>query len=208
MAAPGTSLRGQEGRQPAAARQIRYANQVHRPASRATILALVGVVVTLLGLLPGLLLLQSSAHNPAFDAMDGLGLPSWATEHVVDHTSGDRWCVVDCLVSQRTWQSARPAGETSDAYQRALRAAGWTPAAVSACPPTAKGVTLTCWQFDAEQLNLLVAPAACAIAPVPTTEPGLIDDAPPSLAPTVPDGCDPTTVTVQVFDRIAARPAT
>jgi hypothetical protein len=186
-------------------RQVLRANQVDPPADRRVLVGLVAVVVVLLGILPLYLLVSSGSDDVALGQLDGLSLPTWAAQHPVDHTTGDRWCVGDCLVSQRTSQSTRPVAATADAYAQALRAAGWTPAPTSACPPQGKDTSLTCWQLDADQMNVLVTPAPCTLLPVPTTEPGLVDPG-PTGKPSSPAGCAPTSVEVKVFARIAAQP--
>lgn len=188
---------------PSAASRRPRANLVDPPADRRVLVGLVVVVVVLLGILPLYLLSSSGSQNAAFGQLDALNLPSWASGHPVDHTSGDRWCVGDCLVSQRTWQSSRSVDVTADAYATALVAAGWTKAPSAACPPQVKGESLTCWQLDADQMNVLVTNAPCAVGPVPTTEPGLVDPG-ATVKPSSPAGCDPTSVDVKVFARIAA----
>ncbi len=182
----------------------RYANQVHRPASRGMIAAVVSVVLFLLVVLPGYLVLRSGSDNPSFDALDNLDLPSWASVDPQDHTSGDRWCVSQCLKSDRIAQSTKTVDETSTAYAAALRSAGWTPAPTSACTAPAPHAALTCWVHDAQELVVNLSPAECALDPQPTSEAVAPDPSATDLRRIPPPaGCAQTAVTVSVFDKTA-----
>jgi hypothetical protein len=193
---------------PTGAREVRFANQIHFPTTRAMIIAVLSVVVALVGILPAALVLTESSGNPDFVGIDRLNVPSWAGAHPVDHTSGNRWCLSSCMKSERTVSSTHTVAETASAYTTALRAAGWTPAPANACPPVVKGATQSCWVLDREQMNVMVTTSACAAPPPPTTEPGLIDPTTPSTRVSPPAGCAPTEVGISVFDRIELRPAT
>jgi hypothetical protein len=197
-----------DGSGPAGKREVRYANQVHVPTSRAMIIAVLSVVVLLIGALPALLLATESSGNSDFAAIDSLGVPGWAAAEPVDHTSGNRWCLSACLKSERTVASTHSVAETAGAYVTALRAAGWMPATSDVCPPAAKSVAQSCWVLDRDQMNVMVTASACAAPPPPTTEPGLVDPVAPSTRASPPAGCAPTTVDISVFDRIDLRPAT
>ena len=192
---------------PTGGREVRFANQIHFPTTRAMIIAVLSVVVALVGVLPAALVLTESSGNPDFAAIDRLSVPSWAGANPVDQTSGNRWCLSACLKSERTVSSTHTVAETAGAYTTALRAAGWTPAPANACPPLVKGATQSCWVLDREQMNVMVTTSACAGPPPPTTEPGLVDPTTPSARASPPAGCAPTTVDISVFDRIDLRPA-
>jgi hypothetical protein len=192
---------------PSGAREVRFANQIHFPTTRAMIIAMLSVVVALIGVLPAALVLTESSGNPDFAAIDRLNVPSWAGAHPVDHTSGNRWCLSACLKSERTVSSTHTVAETASAYAIALHAAGWTPAPANACPPAVKGATQSCWVLDRYQMNVMATTSACAGPPPPTTEPGLIDPTTPSTRTSPPAGCAPTEVGISVFDRIDLRPA-
>jgi hypothetical protein len=187
-------------------RKVRYANQVHAPAPRGLIVAVLAVVVALLGIIPAYLLLSQASTNQGLAAVKALDLPSWASGAGVDQTSGNQWCVSSCVKSERTMTSTQSVSATDAAYQTALRKAGWVPAPHNACPPAAKGVAQSCWVLDREQLNVLISPSSCSVpAPAPT-EPSFTDPAGPTTPASPPKGCAPTTVAVSVFDRIDLKP--
>jgi hypothetical protein len=182
--------------------EIQYANQIHRPVPRALILSVLSIVLVLIGILPAVLVIAGTSGNSDLSTIDQLAVPAWAEAAPVDHAIGNPWCLSSCRKTERTASSTHPVGATAAAYGSALRAAGWTPAPATACPPATKGTDQSCWVLDRRQLNVLVIPSPCAVAPPPTTEPGLTD--PPIPAPrTAPkSGCAPTTVEMSLFDRI------
>jgi len=187
-------------------RQVRYANQVHNPASRGLIGAVLAIVLTLLGIIPTYLMLSAGTGSD-LAAIKALDLPSWATGSAIDHTSGNRWCISSCLKSERTMTSTQSVTATAAAYDTALRKAGWQPAPRKACPPAAKGTAQSCWVLDRDQLNVLVTTSICMQPPPAPTEPSFSDPAGSTQAASPPKGCVPTTVDVSVFDRIDLKPA-
>jgi hypothetical protein len=182
--------------------EIRFANQVHVRTPRGVMIAVCLVVFGLLGVFPAYLVWQGGTNNPAFAAMDRLAVPAWAGRSPVDHTSGDRWCVQNCLRSERTATSTHSPAETLTAYAKALRAAGWTPAPAGRCGKL--GATGSCWVLDSSELVVTVSTAPCAMA-LPTNEQDLPRDASPAPVGEPPSGCAPTIVSLMITDQIELR---
>ncbi len=172
---------------------------VHRPASRGVVLTLAGIIVALLVVLPIVLAASEGSSGPAFGMMDQLAVPAWASQAPHDATIGSRWCIGECQVSERDASSTHPVATTESAYVDQLRAAGWTPAATSACTSKVAG-SYTCWLFDQHELDLWVRPSTCTAPPPPATETGIPD--PTLSAPPKSGSCVPTSVQIKVFDKI------
>lgn len=174
------------------------ANLVHAPASQAIRVWVGAVVLLLLVVIPGVLVLRSNSANPAADQLNALTVPSWASANSQTHTSGSRYCLDQCLVTERTWDSTKSIDETAAAYATALRAEGWTQS--SSCPKFPGGVQ-TCWLLNKDQLDLTVGTAPCAMAPPPTNRSD-VDSQPTTQPAKPPAGCSPTLVHAKITDQV------
>ncbi|KAB1903895.1 hypothetical protein [Micromonospora sp. AMSO31t] len=135
-----------------------------RQRLRLGILALVSVV--LLGALPLYFGLRTLSHDPVFDTLDALSVPSWAATKTVDNVSGSRWCLQDCRLRERTVESQKAWKETAQAYEAALSRDGWQRWKVSRCPEQKVKGTYTCWRRDELTLDLWVREPTCVPPPV------------------------------------------
>jgi hypothetical protein len=151
------------------------ANLVHAPASSAVRIWVGAFVLLLLVVVPVVLVLRANSGNPAADQLSALSVPSWAAGNPQTHTSGSRYCVGQCLVTERTWESTHSVDETAAAFATALRKDGWTPA--DSCPKFPGGVQ-TCWVLNQNELDLTVGKAPCAQAPPPSNRTGVIGEPP------------------------------
>ncbi|MEU5725375.1 hypothetical protein [Micromonospora sp. NPDC047738] len=165
---------------------------------RLGILVLVSLV--LLGAVPLYFGVRTLSHDPVFDTLDGLDVPSWAAVKTVDNVSGSRWCLQDCRLRERTIESQQGPKETAQAYEQALAKDGWQRWKVARCPEQipdqpAKG-SYTCWRRDELTLDLWVREPACVPPPV--------DGAPaPSPAPSpAAQTCTGSLVSVKVRNAI------
>jgi hypothetical protein len=184
-----------ERRGPAAGR-VRTANLVHRPASTGVRVLVGAAVLVLLVLIPGIVVLSSRGDNPAVGQLNALSLPDWGAKNVQDHSSGSRWCLGSCMVTERTWDSDKSVDETAAAYASALRGAGWTSA--KTCPKVSDGVQ-SCWVLDQNELDLTVLTSACALGTPPPSRTTVDQPAGPPAKP--PAGCAPTSVHAKVTDQ-------
>ncbi|WP_091672354.1 hypothetical protein [Micromonospora auratinigra] len=163
---------------------------------RLGVLALVSLV--LLGAVPLYFGLRALSHDPVFDTLDGLAVPSWATQKPVDHVSGSRWCLEDCRLRERTVQSQKAWKETAQVYETALASDGWRRWKVDRCPEQEQQVkgSYTCWRRDELTLDLWVRDRPCVPPPV-DGEPA------PSPAPSPAAGaCAGSLVSVKVRNAI------
>lgn len=132
-----------------------------RQTQRLRLLTIAFVALVLLGSLPGFLLIRYATRDPGFRAMDALELPGWAARDPVDQARGSRWCLRECRVRHRMWESERAPQPTVEAYQRALRGGGWKRWEVSRCPPWKVRGDYTCWRRDAYTLDLWIRGPEC-----------------------------------------------
>lgn len=161
---------------------------------RMGILALVSVV--LLGAVPLYFGLRTLSHDPVFDTLDALAVPSWAANDTVDNVSGSRWCLQDCRLRERTVESDKAWKETAEVYQQALGRDGWQRWKVSRCPEQPVKGSYTCWRRDELTLDLWVREPTCVPPPV-EGEPA------PSPAPTpAAEKCTGSLVSVKVRNAI------
>ncbi|MFE9690948.1 hypothetical protein [Micromonospora sp. NPDC005806] len=172
---------------------------------RMGILALVSLV--LLGAVPLYFGLRTLSHDPAFDTLDQLQVPSWAAVKTVDNVSGSRWCLQDCRLRERTVESQKAYKETAQAYAAALAKEGWRRWKVDRCPEEPVKGSYTCWRRDELTLDLWVRDPTCVPPPV-NGEPA------PSPAPSPAAGkCTGSLVSVKVRnaiddERTAPQPST
>ncbi|MFE9657098.1 hypothetical protein [Micromonospora sp. NPDC006431] len=165
---------------------------------RLGILVLVSLV--LLGAVPLYFGVRTLSHDPVFDTLDGLDVPSWAAVTTVDNVSGSRWCLQDCRLRERTIESQQGPKETAQAYEQALAKDGWQRWKVARCPEQVPGQpakgNYTCWRRDELTLDLWVREPACVPPPV--------DGAPaPSPAPSpAAQTCTGSLVSVKVRNAI------
>jgi hypothetical protein len=132
--------------------------------------ALVAVITFLLAVVPGAFLLRDTVQDPIFVSLDQLSIPAWANLAHEDASSGNRFCVKDCELAERAYQSGRPTAATDTAFQQALLAAGWRHR-TAGCP-SGVGGRYSCWQHDQYVLDLWTRDANCSTseattAPVP-----------------------------------------
>jgi hypothetical protein len=182
-------------------RVVLTANMAKRPASRQTLMALAGLVTFLLVLLPGFLVLHEGSSNPAFSAMDSLGVASWARMSPNDQVTGSRWCIGECQTSERDASSSKSPADTQAEYASQLTAAGWEPSSAATCSTGFTG-TYTCWLLDDRELDLWVRASDCSAAAPPSTETGFQDPNATAAPVAPPSGCQPTSVQIKVFEQI------
>ncbi|HEX6074989.1 MAG TPA: hypothetical protein VFZ32_06965 [Micromonosporaceae bacterium] len=132
-----------------------------RQVARLRLLTLAFVTLVLLGSLPGFFLIKYATRDPGFRAMDTLEVPGWAARNPVDQAMGSRWCLRECRLRHRVWESQRAQQPTVEAYQRALRRDGWKRWEVPKCPPRKVRGDYTCWRRDAYTLDLWVRGPEC-----------------------------------------------
>jgi integrin beta 3 len=181
-----------------------------RIAQQLKVGTLVVVAMLLLAAYPVYLFTRSVAADPVFGDLDALDLPTWATIQHEDAASGSRWCIGQCRFRERTWASERKADETSDAYDQALRNAGWRPRTEGVCPPVEEGKA-SCWQRDEYVMDMWVRIPICdippprpSIGPQTNTSQAPTETASPDAAGTA--ACPGSLVTVKVFNAIDYHP--
>ena len=170
---------------------------------RAATLILVALAVV--GAPAAFFVIREFTRDPVFVELDNLSLPAWAAGKHTDSATGSRWCVGECRLRQRTWQSARNTDETNRVYVAALTKAGWTTWNIPDCQADGVDGVETCWQRDEFVLDLWVRPTVCDIKPVrPTIGPAPTPT--PSAAHSAP-ACQGSIATVKVFNRISYQQA-
>lgn len=108
-----------------------------------------------------------ATRDPVLNSLDRLDVPGWAAQSPEDRIiSGSRWCFIDCRLRERTLQSTGEPEETTQAYQDALRAAGWVRWDVGGCPLAPVDGDYSCWTRDEYTLDLWVRPPDCAYDPL------------------------------------------
>lgn len=173
-----------------------------REVQRMRQITLIAVVLLILGAYPLYLATQVATRDPVFNALDTLNVPSWADGEPTDVVFGSRWCIKECRFRERTLESQRDPDETAQAYEKALRDAGWQPWVVEGCPTDLPG-HYTCWIRDEYTLDLYVRDPACADDPLrkrPTVAPSRKPAATPEA--TALDDCSGAAVTIKVRNRI------
>ncbi|MFG1953271.1 hypothetical protein [Micromonospora sp. NPDC048830] len=167
-----------------------------RQRRRLRLGVLVLVSLVLLGAVPLYFGIRTLSRDPVFDSLDGLDVPGWAATNTVDNVSGNRWCLQECRLRERTLESGRPVEETAQAYERALGAAGWQRWKVSLCPAQPAKGSYTCWRRDELTLDLWVREPACVPPPVDGAP------APTPLASPAAQECTGSLVSVKVRNAI------
>jgi len=108
-----------------------------------------------------------ATRDPVLHSLDRLDVPSWAAQSPEDRIiSGSRWCFIDCRLRERTLISEGEPAETTEAYQTALREAGWVRWDVPGCPLVEVDGDYSCWTRDEYTLDLWVRPPDCAYDPL------------------------------------------
>ena len=180
--------------------EVLTANLVHRPTGQPMLIALFSLVILLLVVVPGYVVIKAGASNPAFAAMDSLGVPAWAQGEKHDDSIYSRFCIQECQISERDAVSTHTAAETEAAYVDKLRSAGWSQLSIANCAIKASG-SYTCWTLDARELDLWVRPSTCTMPAPPPNRTGIPDGEPTSSASSTGQ-CDPTSVQIKIFDQI------
>ncbi|WP_436527872.1 hypothetical protein [Actinoplanes sp. HUAS TT8] len=137
-----------------------------RTQRRLRLITLSTLAAIVLLVLPALFGLRAVSSDPVFASLNALDVPSWAAEKPDDKGSGSRWCFLECRFRERTVESQRPFKETTEAYTKALKAAGWTPWKVGDCPEspvTPDQGTYSCFRRDEFTLDLAVGLPGCAV---------------------------------------------
>jgi hypothetical protein len=179
-----------------------------RSRRRLRVVTLVSLAVVVLVLLPSIFGIRSAGRDPVFVSLDSLQLPSWAATQVDDHTSGSRWCFLDCPLRERDATSQKSFKETTQAYDKALAGAGWQPWKVEQCPDQpldpASG-TYSCWKRDEFTLDLRVSLPGCAVDAIAAQDPDVVPTTGPDAVPppTDPKKCVGSTVNIKVQNAIA-----
>lgn len=187
------------GEFPRTGRSAKALEKQRSQVSMLRVATLILVALAVVGAPAAFFVIREFTRDPVFVELDNLGLPGWAAGKHTDDAAGSRWCVDECRVRQRTWQSARGTTETDMAYVAALKKAGWTTWNVTDCQADGVDGVETCWQRDEYVLDLWVRPIVCDTKPVrPTIGPSQA----PSVAPSDP-ACDGSVATVKVSNRIS-----
>ncbi|WP_112139790.1 hypothetical protein [Glycomyces dulcitolivorans] len=123
-------------------------------------MGVVAVVVSAVLLVAAVLFLgRAVTVDPTRRAADELSVPRWAAVSVADETYGSRWCLGECRVRMRTWESEGTVEDTSAVYWKAVLDAGWVPAEAGTC---VGGVGEEgCYVRDELYLELWVVPVEC-----------------------------------------------
>jgi len=131
---------------------------------------LVLVVLLLLAAYPVYLFTQTFAADPVFAELDGLDLPEWAAYHHEDKAEGSRWCIQQCRVRERIWDSERGPQDTHPVYATALLADGWR--LNDRCVTVSDDSVASCWKKDEYVMIVHVIEPICEVAPPRDPLPG------------------------------------
>jgi hypothetical protein len=161
---------------------------------RVKLLAVVGAMVLLLGILPVFFAVRAAGDDPVFAALDALQIPDNASTRTVDRTDGSAWCFRECRFRERTAHSEEEADATNQMYEGALTAAGWQPWAPALCPDQAVAGHYSCWRRDEMTLDLWVRPPVCTDSQAQQT---------PAQEPTpAPGNCTGSDISIKVRNAI------
>jgi hypothetical protein len=151
---------------------------------------------------------RSGAQDPVFGHLDTLPLPGWADIERSEAFDGSRWCIQQCRYRERTWASEREPNETYQAYETALRDAGWRPRTEGVCPPAQEGLA-SCWKRDEYVMDMWVRAPICDVRPSvespPPDEPEEGEEQGP--APPTERPCAGALVTMEVYNAVDYQPA-
>ncbi|MFC4335596.1 hypothetical protein [Salininema proteolyticum] len=113
------------------------------------------------GMLVGLMLWggRSLSIDPTRRALDEVSPPAWAAHDPGDDTYGSRWCLDECRVRVRTWNSEGKVEETGVEYWEALMRDRWVPVERTRCP--GGDAVDGCFTRDELFLELWVVPKSC-----------------------------------------------
>jgi len=193
--ATGTIIRVRGGRRSELRRQLREVRRLRN-------LTLIVLMLVVAGAIPLYLGIQTASRDPVFADLDALDLPSWADVSHTDQAFGSRWCIKECRFRERTWQSSRGPEDTWAAYEKALRAAGWTTWAAAGCSTAGAGGVVGCWQRDEYVLDLWATTPLCnPIALRATAAPSA--SAVPAAPAAAGGVCPGAAVTAKVFNIVA-----
>ncbi|MFI1992743.1 hypothetical protein [Actinoplanes sp. NPDC020271] len=137
-----------------------------RTQRRLRLITLSTLAAVVLLVLPAFFGLRAVSSDPVFASLDSLSVPAWADEKPEDQGSGSRWCFLECRFRERMADSQRDFKETTQAYTKALEAAGWTLWKVADCPESPvkpEEGTYTCFRRDEFTLDLAVGLPDCAV---------------------------------------------
>lgn len=95
-------------------------------------------------------------HDPGFSVLDEVAVPVLDTESAHESVYGNRWCIGQCRVRERVWESTVPVPATRDAIVRTLDGRGWRTAADC---DVADGVERLCLRRDEFLLDIWIAPS-------------------------------------------------
>jgi hypothetical protein len=143
---------------------------------------------------------KAESRDPVFVSLDQLDVPDWANTKAQDEIDGNRWCLTECRFRERITHSTNPPKETADAYQSALKAAGWQQWKPAKCPETKLDGSYTCWTRDELTMDLWVRAPACGNVPIGEPAPGATGGAPVGLDP---EDCKGSDVSIKVRNAIA-----
>jgi integrin beta 3 len=178
-----------------------------RAKRRLRVVTLVSLSVVVLGLLPLIFGIRAASRDPVFTSIDALDVPGWAATQVKDHSSGSRWCFLECRFRERTAQSQQPFAQTGKVYSAALVEAGWQRWKVSGCPDQPirpEDGIYTCWRRDEFTLDLWVRLPECAVDALAAQDPAAVPTpGADGTGPTKdPKKCVGSTVSIKVQNAI------
>lgn len=183
-------------------RQLREQRRVRRVVLAAAVVLVLGAPLLYFGIL-------FATRDPVLNSLDRLDVPGWAAQSPDDRIiSGSRWCFIDCRLRERTLQSSGEPDETTAAYQRALRDAGWVRWEVQGCPQVRVDGDYSCWTRDEYTLDLWVHPPECAYDPL-NLRPDLSEETDPpadgadGAGPPDEEECSGAVVEIKMQNRVS-----
>ena len=97
--------------------------------------------------------------DPTRRAVDELDVAGWAAAYASEEAFGSRWCLGECRVRVRAWDSEGTVEDTLREFRRAVMARGWSPAEPDSCVGgEGEG---GCFVRDELFLELWVVPVTC-----------------------------------------------
>jgi hypothetical protein len=174
-----------------------------RTERRLRLVTLVSLAALVLLVLPAFFGVRAMTSDPVLASLDSLQVPAWADKNEKEFESGNSLCIMECEFRERVTESEQSFAETSKAYTKALRTAGWKERRVAGCPESPiredEGV-YTCWQRDELTLDLQVSLPGCAVDQFAAEQnPSAGAEA---AVPPVPGECVGSTVRIKVWNAI------